>query len=311
MARSVSTIPKTSSKPVSGANSAVPVADAVVDKPAKKAIKKEKVVAPVVEEVVVPEVVAKKAKAPKKAKVVTSSDPVEAVASEAPVDSSAEVVVASSGESANKLNASISEVVQAIRDIELQAKLLRAKCKSLMFASKKECQSSRKFNKAKKEATTLAEGEVYKTACQKLTDSAAELSKSMSSEMALIKSRIGKFSALHSEQVKLVRKQKKETRKRAPPAASVQPVQVDPKISAFMGTAEGVRLSRHDVFTAIRAHISANQCYVQGHGKKFIQPDAALAPLFANVPEENSLQITHFNMQKYLKDYFIKDPVVA
>jgi hypothetical protein len=313
MARSVSTIPKTTSKPASVKKSTpaltattdvvtAPETTTVVTAPAPAPKKAKKATATAgatasTTAVAEPSTKEKKPKAKKvKAEPVVKTEETAATV-EAPVEDG----------SVNKLNASIFDVIASIRKLEAEAKLLRAKCKSMLYASKKECNSSRKFIKAKKEAAQAEGGAVYKTSCQQLTESVCGLSKQMMSEMSVVKAKIGKFSSLHAEHVKFVRKQKKENRKRAPPAASIQPVQVDPKISKFMGTEPGVRLSRHDVFTAIRTHISANQCYVEGHGKKFIQPDAALAPLFVDVPADKRNEITHFNMQKYLKNYFIKD----
>jgi hypothetical protein len=315
MARSVSTIPKTSSKPASDSK-------AVSSEKAGKKESKPKAAAPVESlaiEASAPEIKSKKASKPKGEKKVpvepVVSEPVlvEAVSNNAALGEavSNNAAPVEPGVSTNKLNDSIYDVIQSIRLLETNMRLLRASCKSILYASKKECHSSRKFIKAKKEAAQLVEGSVYKTDCQKYTEQVGQMAKSIVSDMSAIKSKIGKFSSLHSEQAKLVRKQKKESRKRTPPAASIQPVRVDAKISKFMGTEEGVRLSRHDVFTAIRAHISDHQCYVPGFGKKYIQPDATLAPLFSEVPDDKKLSITHFNMQKYLKKYFTKEPVAA
>lgn len=329
MARSVSTIPKTTTKPAS--TSVPPAAEKKAPKEDKKE-KKEKepkaaaaattaaATTTTASDAAAPKEKAPKEKAPKekKEKKASSKDKKEKVVAPAPAAAAAPAAAPVEAESvpeahedaagqANALVSSIAEVVLMIKELEAEAKLLRAQCKGIIYASRKECNSSRKFIKSKKEAAAAAGEPPYMTAYQVLDGSVRARSKHMTNTMVQIKNKINKFASIQTENVKQARKAKKENRKRAPPIASVKPIRVHDKITTFMGVPSGTLLSRHEVFTAIREHISKNLCYFEGKGKKFVNPDAKLAPLFTEVPEDKKTSIDYFNMQRYLKDYFYKD----
>lgn len=304
MARSVSTIPKTSIKPASAPAPAK--SDNAPQKEKKtKGAKKDKTVEAVPENVA--ELPVAETPQPAKSK---PRKPKNALPVEAPVDNAQPDPVESVegvAEEVVSLDAIINGAIQTIRRVEADAKALRARCKSMIYASKKECNSSRKFINSKKKAA-LAEGqEVGLSPFQALDASVRGLSRQMSTDMVAVKNTIGKCASIHNDTVKKVRKIKKENRNRAPPMAALKPVKVHEKLATFMGVSPDTRLSRHEVFAAIRKHISDNNCYFEGKGKKFINPDAKLAPLFSEVPADKSGEITHFKMQTYLKDYFIKD----
>lgn len=102
-------------------------------------------------------------------------------------------------------------------------------------------------------------------------------------------------------------KKKRSSGNRAP-SGFVKPTRISDELALFLGKEKGTELARTAVSKEINAYIRANSLQDKVNGRK-IHADTKLAKLLKLGKED---ELTYFNLQKYMKNHFIKSaPVVA
>jgi hypothetical protein len=102
-------------------------------------------------------------------------------------------------------------------------------------------------------------------------------------------------------------KKKRSSGNRAP-SGFVKPTRISDELALFLGKEKGTELARTAVSKEINAYIRANSLQDKVNGRK-IHADTKLAKLLKLGKDD---ELTYFNLQKYMKNHFIKAvPVVA
>ena len=109
---------------------------------------------------------------------------------------------------------------------------------------------------------------------------------------------------------KNAQKKKRSSGNRAP-SGFVKPTLISDELALFLGKDKGTELARTAVSKEINAYIRANSLQDKANGRK-IHADAKLSKLLKLGKDD---ELTYFNLQKYMKNHFIKtvpaSPVVA
>ena len=106
---------------------------------------------------------------------------------------------------------------------------------------------------------------------------------------------------------KTASKKKRSSGNRAP-SGFVKPTRISDELALFLGKEKGTELARTAVSKEINAYIRAHSLQDKENGRK-IHADTKLAKLLKLGKDD---ELTYFNLQKYMKNHFIKAvPVVA
>jgi len=106
---------------------------------------------------------------------------------------------------------------------------------------------------------------------------------------------------------KTASKKKRSSGNRAP-SGFVKPTRISDELALFLGKEKGTELARTAVSKEINAYIRAHSLQDKENGRK-IHADAKLSKLLKLGKDD---ELTYFNLQKYMKNHFIKAvPVVA
>lgn len=100
------------------------------------------------------------------------------------------------------------------------------------------------------------------------------------------------------------RKRKTGTRQ---PSGFTKPSKITNELAVFLGKEPESEMSRMDVTNEIQKYIKEHDLQFK-ENKRIIVPDAKLLKLL-NLTSD--VQLTYFNLQKYLSPLFVKKPVVA
>ena len=88
------------------------------------------------------------------------------------------------------------------------------------------------------------------------------------------------------------------------PSVFTKPQQITDALCVFLGKSKGTLMSRSDVTRGIMDYVKAHKL----NNKQDINPDAALRKLLKSTEAE---KVTILNLQRYLKNHYIKAPVAA
>ena len=124
------------------------------------------------------------------------------------------------------------------------------------------------------------------------------LCSSIMSEVKNIEKRVNKDLKKYEREKKKL--SKKSVRK---PSGFAVPSKISKKLSDFMGLEEGIKIARTDVTKYIINYIKENGLQ-DSINHKLIKPDAELNELLGD--KTNDIEITYFNIQKYMNKHFIK-----
>jgi chromatin remodeling complex protein RSC6 len=101
-------------------------------------------------------------------------------------------------------------------------------------------------------------------------------------------------------------KKKRSSGNRAP-SGFVKPTRISDELALFLGKEKGTELARTAVSKEINAYIRANSLQDKVNGRR-IHADTKLAKLLKLGKDD---ELTYFNLQKYMKNHFIKAVVPA
>jgi len=88
------------------------------------------------------------------------------------------------------------------------------------------------------------------------------------------------------------------------PSVFTKPQKITDELCVFLGKAKGTEMSRSDVTRGIMDYVKAHKL----NNKQDINPDAALRKLLKSTEAE---KVTILNLQRYLKNHYVKAPVPA
>ena len=110
---------------------------------------------------------------------------------------------------------------------------------------------------------------------------------------------------------KQMKTHQKEVAKRAKmpraPSGFARPTKVTKELCDFMNKEEGTKIARTEVTRALVSYIKTNNL-VNNDNNKFISPDDKLKFLLG---VEETVELTYFNIQKYMNKHFISDSSVV
>jgi chromatin remodeling complex protein RSC6 len=88
------------------------------------------------------------------------------------------------------------------------------------------------------------------------------------------------------------------------PSVFTKPQKITDELCVFLGKAKGTEMSRSDVTRGIMDYVKAHKL----NNKQDINPDPALRKLLKSTEAE---KVTILNLQRYLKNHYVKAPVPA
>lgn len=91
------------------------------------------------------------------------------------------------------------------------------------------------------------------------------------------------------------------------PSGFVKPVRISDELAEFLGKAIGTEMARTDASKEITQYIRENKLQNPVNGR-FINPDTKLSKLLKIT---NDVELSYFNLQKYMKFHFYKQLPVA
>lgn len=141
----------------------------------------------------------------------------------------------------------------------------------------------------------------------KLNEFSAKLQQ-MSSLFASVKGDFKTLEKIVSRELKNAQKSKSKSKKASgnrQPSGFVKPTRISDELAKFLGKDIGVEMARTSVSKEINAYIREKGLQDPSNGRK-INPDANLTKLL-NIQKDDEL--TYFNLQRYMKHHFIKEPV--
>jgi hypothetical protein len=172
--------------------------------------------------------------------------------------------------------------------------------------------------------TTVAATSAVAPVVEEVTDSsslAAKLAEynskiqQLSSIVSLLKTEYKQLEKSVAREMKNAQKnaqKKKRSSGNRAPSGFVKPTLISDELALFLGKEKGTELARTAVSKEINAYIRANSLQDKANGRK-IHADTKLAKLLKLGKDD---ELTYFNLQKYMKNHFIKTvvapaPVVA
>uniref|UniRef100_A0A6C0HYL0 DM2 domain-containing protein n=1 Tax=viral metagenome TaxID=1070528 RepID=A0A6C0HYL0_9ZZZZ len=127
----------------------------------------------------------------------------------------------------------------------------------------------------------------------------------LSSVVSLLKTEYKQLEKIVARELKNAQKaasKKKRSSGNRAPSGFVKPTLISDELALFLGKEKGTELARTAVSKEINAYIRANSLQDKENGRK-IHADAKLAKLLKLGKED---ELTYFNLQKYMKNHFIK-----
>lgn len=106
---------------------------------------------------------------------------------------------------------------------------------------------------------------------------------------------------------KKLRSGKKKQSGNRSPSGFIKPAKISEDLANFLGKPVGIEMARTEVSKEINNYIRSNNLKDPANGRN-INPDAKLSTL---LKLEKDDKLTYFNLQKYMKHHFIKEPVAT
>lgn len=142
------------------------------------------------------------------------------------------------------------------------------------------------------------------TLTSKLADYSSKIQQ-LSSVVGILKSEFKALEKSVARELKSAQKsasKKKRSSGNRAPSGFVKPTRISDELALFLGKEKGTELARTAVSKEINAYIRANSLQDKENGRK-IHADAKLTKLLKLGKED---ELTYFNLQKYMKNHFIK-----
>ena len=126
----------------------------------------------------------------------------------------------------------------------------------------------------------------------------------MLSQFNSLKTELRSLEKATVKQLKIAQKltNKKRRKGTRAPSGFVRPSLISDELAKFLGKPSGTEMARTDVTREINKYIRANNLQDKENGRK-INPDQQLTQL---LKIENSIDLTYFNLQKYMGPHFPK-----
>ena len=127
---------------------------------------------------------------------------------------------------------------------------------------------------------------------------------SMLSQFNSLKTELRSLEKATVKQLKIAQKltNKKRRKGTRAPSGFVRPSLISDELAKFLGKPSGTEMARTDVTREINKYIRANNLQDKENGRK-INPDQQLTQL---LKIEDSIDLTYFNLQKYMGPHFPK-----
>ena len=127
---------------------------------------------------------------------------------------------------------------------------------------------------------------------------------SMLTQFNTLKTELRNLEKATSKQLKIAQKinNKKRRKGSRAPSGFVRPSLISEELATFLGKPAGSEMARTDVTREINKYIRANSLQDKENGRKII-PDK---PLKSLLKLEDSVELTYFNLQKYMGPHFPK-----
>ena len=126
----------------------------------------------------------------------------------------------------------------------------------------------------------------------------------MLSQFNTLKVELRNLEKVTVKQLKVAQKLSNKKRRKGTraPSGFVRPSLISDELANFLGKPSGTEMARTDVTREINQYIRANNLQDKDNGRK-INPDKQLAQL---LKLEDSVDLTYFNLQKYMGPHFPK-----
>jgi hypothetical protein len=127
---------------------------------------------------------------------------------------------------------------------------------------------------------------------------------SMITQFNTLKTELRNLEKATSKQLKIAQKLNNKKRRKGSraPSGFVRPSLISDELATFLGKPAGSEMARTDVTREINKYIRANSLQDKENGRKII-PDK---PLKSLLKLEDSVELTYFNLQKYMGPHFPK-----
>jgi upstream activation factor subunit UAF30 len=129
----------------------------------------------------------------------------------------------------------------------------------------------------------------------------------VSSILSTIKTELRTMEKKHTRELKAVRKlaskRKQKSGNRAP-SGFVKPTAISDELASFLEKPFGSEMARTEVTSELNNYINAKSLKDPSNGRK-INPDAKLSALL-KIKEEDKVELTYFNLQRYMSHHFAK-----
>jgi len=152
--------------------------------------------------------------------------------------------------------------------------------------------------------TAVDETDVHSVLSAKLSDFSTKIQQ-LSGVIAMLKTEYRVLEKSINRELKNAQKASSKKRRSSgnrKPSGFVKPTPISDELAVFLGKDKGSLLARTDVSKEINKYIREHKLQDAGNGRK-INPDAKLAKLLKLGKED---ELTYFNLQKYMKNHFIK-----
>lgn len=132
---------------------------------------------------------------------------------------------------------------------------------------------------------------------------------SMISQFSALKAELRVIEKKTTKELKIAQKltNKKKRKGTRAPSGFVKPAPISNELADFLGLSHGSEMARTDVTREINKYIREHSLQDSNNGRK-INPDKKLSTLLNVTPE---IELTYFNLQKYMGPHFPKKTVEA
>jgi upstream activation factor subunit UAF30 len=127
---------------------------------------------------------------------------------------------------------------------------------------------------------------------------------SLITQFNTLKTELRNLEKTTTKQLKIAQKLNNKKRRKGSraPSGFVRPSLISDELATFLGKPAGSEMARTDVTREINKYIRANNLQDKENGRKII-PDKLLKTL---LKLEDSVELTYFNLQKYMGPHFPK-----